>query len=86
MARCSWRVRGLLDRAARVSVSSKVVSLLETVGAVTHAHNGKLTDALGPETEVSPAARGKDVETQIVVDLLRMLKQTGSRRRALGAR
>jgi hypothetical protein len=55
----------------------QVVSLLETIGTVTHEHNGKLKVALGPETEVLPAPHGKDVDAQIVVDLRRMLKQAG---------
>ena len=54
-----------------------VVSLLETIGTVTHEHNGKLKVSLGPETEVLPAPHGKDVDVQIVVDLRRMLKQAG---------
>ncbi|MGB0093531.1 MAG: hypothetical protein WBP81_13510 [Solirubrobacteraceae bacterium] len=65
----------------------EVVSLLETVGTVTHEHNGKLKVSLGPETEVLPEPRGKDVEVQIVVDLRRMLKQAGfapGRSRAVG--
>ncbi len=55
----------------------EVVSLLEAIGTVTHEHNGKLKVSLGPETEVLPAPRGKDVEVQIVVDVRRMLKQAG---------
>ena len=55
----------------------EVVSLLETVGTVTHEHNGKLKVALGPETEVLPSPHGKDVDVQILVDLRRMLKQAG---------
>jgi hypothetical protein len=55
----------------------EVVSLLETIGTVTHEHNGKLKVALGPETEVLRAPHGKDVDAQIVVDLRRMLKQAG---------
>jgi hypothetical protein len=55
----------------------QVVSLLETIGTVTHEHNGKLKVALGPETEVLPAPRGKDVDAQLIVDLRRMLKQAG---------
>jgi len=55
----------------------QVVSLLETIGTVTQEHNGKLKVTLGPETEVLPAAHGKDVDVQIVVDLRRMLKQAG---------
>lgn len=55
----------------------QVVSLLETIGTVTHEHNGKLKVTLGPETEVLPAPHGKDVDAQLVVDLRRMLKQAG---------
>jgi hypothetical protein len=57
----------------------EVVSLLETIGTVTHEHNGKLKAELGPETEMLHAPRGKDVDVQTVVDLRRMLKQAGFR-------
>jgi hypothetical protein len=55
----------------------RVVSLLETIGTVTAAHNGKLKVTLGPETEVLPAPHGKDVNVQTVVDVRRMLTQAG---------
>ncbi|HWF56116.1 MAG TPA: hypothetical protein VG223_15875 [Solirubrobacteraceae bacterium] len=55
----------------------EVLSLLETIGSVTQEHNGKLKVTVGPETEVLPAAHGKDVDIQILVDLRRMLKQAG---------
>ncbi len=55
----------------------QVVSLLDTIGTVTHEHNGKLKVTLGPETEVLPAPHGKDVDIQMVVDLRRMLTQAG---------
>ena len=55
----------------------EIVSLLEAVGTVTQEHNGKLKVSLGPETEVLPVPRGKDVEVQVVVDLRRMLTQAG---------
>lgn len=55
----------------------EVVSLLETIGTVTHEHSGKLKVSLGPETETLPAPHGKDVDVQIVVDLRRMLTQAG---------
>jgi hypothetical protein len=55
----------------------EVVSLLETIGTVSHEHNGKLKVSLGPETEVLPVPHGKDIGVQIVVDLRRMLKQAG---------
>lgn len=47
----------------------EVVSLLETIGTVTHEHNGKLRVSLGPETEVLPAPHGKDVGIQVVSSL-----------------
>ena len=53
------------------------MSLLETIGTVTHEHNGKLKVSIGPETEVLPPPHGKDVDAQLVVDLRRMLKQAG---------
>jgi hypothetical protein len=55
----------------------QIVSLLETIGVVTHEHNGKLKVALGPETEVLPAPHGKDVDAQTLADLRRMLKHAG---------
>jgi hypothetical protein len=55
----------------------QVVSLLEAIGTVTEEHNGKLKVELGPETEVLPAPHGKDVDTQILVDLRRMLSEAG---------
>ena len=63
----------------------QVVSLLETIGTVTHEHNGKLKVTLGPETEVLPAPHGKDVDVQLVVDLRRMLSQAGFAPRGFGA-
>ncbi|MBM3667075.1 MAG: type II toxin-antitoxin system HicA family toxin [Actinobacteria bacterium] len=55
----------------------QVVSLLEAIGTVTEERNGKLKVELGPETEVLPAPHGKDVDTQVLVDLRRMLSQAG---------
>jgi hypothetical protein len=55
----------------------QVISLLETVGSVVEEHNGKFKVTLGPETEVMQRPRGKDVDTQMVVDLRRMLKGAG---------
>ena len=55
----------------------EVVSLLESVGTVTHERSGKLKVSLGPETEVLRAPRGKDLDVQILVDLRRMLGQAG---------
>jgi hypothetical protein len=53
-----------------------VVSLLEAVGAVEEdGANVKVT--LGGETEMLRRPRGKDVDTQMVVDLRRMLTEAG---------
>ena len=42
-----------------------------------HERNGKFKVALGPETEVLEAPRGKDIDAQMIVDLRRMLRQAG---------
>jgi hypothetical protein len=55
----------------------QVLSLLEAVGNVEEEHNGKVKVTLGPETEVFRRPRGKDVDTQMVVDLRRMLGAAG---------
>lgn len=55
----------------------QVISLLETVGDVVEEHNGNFKVSLGPEVEVIKRPRGKDVDTQMVVDLRRMLKGAG---------
>ncbi len=54
-----------------------VLAMLEDLGTVTHEHNGKVTVTLGPETEVVTAPSGKDIDTQLIVDLRRMLRQAG---------
>jgi hypothetical protein len=55
----------------------QVLSLLETVGDVTEEHNGKFKVTLGEETTVLHRPRGKDVDTQVIVDLRRMLTDAG---------
>ena len=55
----------------------QVLALLDELGTVTHEHNGKFAVALGPETEVFEAPRGKDIGEQVTVDLRRMLRQAG---------
>jgi hypothetical protein len=55
----------------------QVLSLLEAVGTVEEEHNGKVKVTLGPETEVFRRPRGKDIDTQMVVDLRRMLGAAG---------
>ena len=55
----------------------QVISLLEAVGNVDEEHNGKFKVKLGPEIEVFTRPLGKDVDTQMVVDLRRMLTGAG---------
>jgi hypothetical protein len=55
----------------------EVLSLLEYVGTTTEERNGKFRVALGPETEVFEAPRGKDIDEQMIMDLRRMLRQAG---------
>ena len=54
-----------------------VLSLLETVGSVTENRDGKLSVAIGAETEFLDPPVHKDVDVQMVVDLRRMLGQAG---------
>jgi hypothetical protein len=54
-----------------------VISLLETVGSVTENHDGKLAVTLGGETEYLDPPAHKDIDTQMVVDLRRMLGNAG---------
>ena len=54
-----------------------VISLLEHVGTVEEEHNGKFRVTLGPETETFHRPRHKDIDTQMVVDLRRMLTNAG---------
>jgi thiamine biosynthesis lipoprotein ApbE len=55
----------------------QVLSLLEAVGTVDEQPDGKFEVTVGPETEVFSVPHGKDVDTQMVVDLRRMLTQGG---------
>jgi hypothetical protein len=75
------RHRDTLDKIFRHPASGNVdwrhvVSLLEAIGAVEEdGANVKVT--LGGETEMLRRPRGKDVDTQMVVDLRRMLTEAG---------
>jgi thiamine biosynthesis lipoprotein ApbE len=53
------------------------ISLLEHVGDVEERHDGKFKVTLGPETEIFERPRDKDIDTQMVVDLRRMLRNAG---------
>ncbi|HXW59198.1 MAG TPA: hypothetical protein VEJ23_06935 [Solirubrobacteraceae bacterium] len=52
-------------------------SLLEAVGSVHEAYNGKLKVTVGPESEVLSPPRGKDIDQQMLGDLRRMLTGAG---------
>ncbi len=75
-------LRKILGHPARETWSGNVewrsvISLLEAVGTVREEHNGKFQVTVGPETEVLHRPHGKDVDTQMVVDLRRMLTEAG---------
>ena len=56
-----------------------VLSLLEAVGSVVERHDGKVAVTIGAETEFfdPPARPHKDIDTQTVLDLRRMLSAAG---------
>jgi hypothetical protein len=54
-----------------------VMSLLEAVGTVSVRHDGKVAVKIGPEQEFLEPPVGKDIDTQMVVDLRRMLSKAG---------
>lgn len=55
----------------------RVLSLMAAIGETVEEPNGKFKITVGPETEVFTPPRHKDVDEQMVVDLRRMLVQTG---------
>jgi hypothetical protein len=54
-----------------------VMSLLEAVGTVNVRHDGKVEVHIGAEQEFLEPPTGKDIDTQMVVDLRRMLRGAG---------
>jgi hypothetical protein len=52
-------------------------SLLAEIGAITEADNHRFTVTLGDEIQVFDRPRGKDLDTQQIVDLRRMLRASG---------
>ena len=54
-----------------------VLSLLEAVGSVKESHDGKYVVTIGTETETIERPRNKDIDTELVVDLRRMLRNAG---------
>ena len=72
-------VEQIFARASSGNVEwQRVRSLLQAVATdVEEEHNGKLRVTLGGETEVFDRPHGKDVDTQMLVDLRRMLTRAG---------
>jgi hypothetical protein len=56
-----------------------VLSLLAAVGSAEERHDGKVAVTIGAQTEYFEPPRHKDISTQAVVNLRRMLTQTGYR-------
>jgi len=54
-----------------------VLSLLQSVAAVTEEHEGRYKVTLGSETESFDVPRHHDIDEQQVIDLRRMLKGAG---------
>ena len=54
-----------------------VVSLLEAVGSVVENHDGMVAATVGSETEYFEPPAHKDIDTQTVVDLRRILSSAG---------
>ena len=73
-----------LWRAAGLRIDPDVLHLLEAAGTVEEKHDGKFTVTLGEETEVFERPHNKDIDTQMVVDLRRMLKNAGFEPRSKG--
>ena len=55
-----------------------VLSMLRAVADVDEVKDGRYKVTLGPETETFDAPKGTDIDTQMVVDLRRMLKGAGN--------
>lgn len=56
-----------------------VLSLLEAVGSAEEQHGGKVAVTIGSQTEYFDPPPHKDIDTQAVVNLRRMLTQAGYR-------
>ena len=63
-----------------------VLSLLEAVGSAEEQHGGKVAVTIGSETEYFDPPPHKDIDTQTVVNLRRMLTQAGYRAGAADTR
>ena len=56
-----------------------VLSLLDAVGSVTQHHDGTVAVTVGSQTEFLDPPAHKDIDTQMVADLRRLLTQAGYR-------
>jgi hypothetical protein len=52
-------------------------ALVVEIGSITEESNGRYTVTIGDETQIFDRPRGKDIDTQQIVDLRRMLKASG---------
>ena len=52
-------------------------ALLVEIGTITEGSNHRFTVTVGDETQVFDRPRGKDLDTQQIVDLRRMLRAAG---------
>jgi hypothetical protein len=62
-----------------------VLSLLEAVGSAEEQHGGKVAVTIGSQTEYFDPPPHKDIDTQAVVNLRRMLTKAGYGASAAGA-
>ena len=71
-------LRQLLQHPASHNIEwHAVVSLLKAVGTVVDHHDGTVVVTVGSETEYFDRPEHKDIDTQTVVDLRRMLSNAG---------
>jgi len=71
-------LREIFDHQATGNVDwRKVHNLLGAIGAIDEEHDDKVKVTLGPETEVLPIPKKKELDRQAVVDLRRMLSEAG---------
>jgi hypothetical protein len=54
-----------------------MISLLEAVGSVTRRHDGKLVATVGAQSEIFDPRAQKDLDTQMVLDMRKLLAAGG---------
>jgi hypothetical protein len=54
-----------------------VLSLLEAVGSVKESHDGKFVVTIGSQRETIERPKSKDIDTELVVGLRRLLREAG---------